>query len=112
MPDHWHAIVLPDDDSSTSDFMMRVKISAYRQISKARGSREGIWQSRSDDHILRTRREFESLGSDLTKTRRSPQNARSVFCGLLRVLSSCPGYRELNFIGTRKRRVSLRYMLS
>ena len=61
MPDHWHAIVLPQTDSSISDILMRVKISAYRQISKARGSREGIWQSRFYDHILRTRREFDEV---------------------------------------------------
>ncbi len=59
MPDHWHAIVLPQDGSSISDFMMRFKISAQRQISKTRGSHEGIWQSRFYDHILRTRQEFD-----------------------------------------------------
>ena len=59
MPDHWHAIVLPDEGSSISDVMMRVKILAQRQISNARNMREGIWQSRFYDHILRTRREFD-----------------------------------------------------
>jgi len=59
MPDHWHAIILPAEDSSISDVMMRVKILAQRQISKARASREGTWQSRFYDHILRTRREFD-----------------------------------------------------
>lgn len=59
MPDHWHAIVLPGEGSSISDLMMRVKISAQRQISKVRGSYEGIWQSRFYDHILRTRQEFD-----------------------------------------------------
>jgi putative transposase len=59
MPDHWHAIILPAEGSSISDVLMRVKILAQRQISKARGSCEGIWQSRFYDHILRTRREFD-----------------------------------------------------
>ncbi len=59
MPDHWHAIILPEEGSSISDVLMRVKILAQRQISKMRGSREGIWQSRFYDHILRTRREFD-----------------------------------------------------
>lgn len=59
MPDHWHAIVLPPETASVSHFMMRIKISAQRQISRARGSHEGIWQSRFYDHILRTRQEFD-----------------------------------------------------
>jgi REP element-mobilizing transposase RayT len=59
MPDHWHAIVLPEEGSSISDVMMRIKILAQRQISKARASHEGIWQSRFYDHNLRTRREFD-----------------------------------------------------
>jgi putative transposase len=59
MPDHWHAVVLPDEGGSISDVLMRVKILAQRQIGKARGSREVIWQSRFYDHILRTRREFD-----------------------------------------------------
>jgi putative transposase len=59
MPDHWPAVVLPADGSSISDALMRVKILAYRQISKSRGSREGIWQSRFYDHILTTRRGFD-----------------------------------------------------
>ena len=59
MPDHRHAIVLPAEDSSISDILMRVKILAQRQISKVRESREGIWQSRFYDHILRSRQEFD-----------------------------------------------------
>jgi len=59
MPDHWHAIVLPQEGSSISDFLMRVKIAAYQRISKATNLRGGIWQSRFYDHILRTRREFD-----------------------------------------------------
>jgi hypothetical protein len=59
MHDHWHAIVLSEESSSISDTLMRVKISAHLQISKARDSREGIWQSRFYDHVLRTRREFD-----------------------------------------------------
>jgi putative transposase len=59
MPDHWHAIVLPEEGSSISDFLMRVKIAAYQRIRKARSSRDGIWQSRFYDHILRIRREFD-----------------------------------------------------
>lgn len=59
MPDHWHAIILPQEGGSISDTLTRVKILAQRQISKARGSREGVWRSRFYDHILRTRREFD-----------------------------------------------------
>jgi putative transposase len=59
MPDHWHAIVLPAEGSSISDILMRAKILAQRQISKARLSRDGIWQSRFYDRILRSRREFD-----------------------------------------------------
>jgi len=59
MPDHWHAVILPAEGSSISDVLMRVKILAQRQISKARGSRDGVWQSRFYDHILRSRREFD-----------------------------------------------------
>jgi putative transposase len=59
LPDHWHAIVLPEEGSSISDILMRVKILAQRQISKARGSPVGIWQNRFYDHILTTRREFD-----------------------------------------------------
>jgi putative transposase len=59
MPDHWHAIILPEEGSSISDILMRVKILSQRQISKTRDSHDGIWQSRFYDHILRTGREFD-----------------------------------------------------
>src|SRR6476646_10038972 len=59
MPDHWHAILLPEDSTSISDILMRVKIAAYRRISKARECSQPIWQSRFYDHILRVRAEFD-----------------------------------------------------
>ena len=59
MPDHWHAILLPKDGTSISDILMRIKIAAYRRISKARQCAQPIWQSRFYDHILRVRAEFD-----------------------------------------------------
>ena len=59
MPDHWHAILLPEDGTSISDILMRTKIATYRSISKAREDPQPIWQSRFYDHILRWRSEFD-----------------------------------------------------
>ena len=59
MPDHWHAILLPEACSSISDILMRIKIAAHRRISKARECSQPIWQSRFYDHILHTRAEFD-----------------------------------------------------
>jgi putative transposase len=59
MPDHWHAILLPEAHTSISDILMRSKIAAYRRISTAREHHQPIWQSRFYDHILRTRAEFD-----------------------------------------------------
>jgi putative transposase len=59
LPDHWHAILLPRDGTSISDILMRIKIAAYRRISKARECGQPIWQSRFYDHILHLRSEFD-----------------------------------------------------
>jgi len=59
LPDHWHAILLPEENTSISDVMMRIKIAAYRRISKARECPQPIWQNRFYDHIIRTRTEFD-----------------------------------------------------
>jgi REP element-mobilizing transposase RayT len=59
MPDHGHAILLPEAHTSISDIATRIKIAAYRRISKARNCPQPIWQSRFYDHLLRTRTEFD-----------------------------------------------------
>ncbi|HVP45097.1 MAG TPA: transposase [Bryobacteraceae bacterium] len=59
LPDHWHAILLPEERASISDIAMRIKIAAYRRISKARECPQPIWQNRFYDHIIRTRTEFD-----------------------------------------------------
>ena len=60
MPDRWHAILLPEDSTSISDILMRIKIAAYQRIGKGRECAEPIWQSRFYDHILHTRAEFDN----------------------------------------------------
>src|ERR1700730_14698893 len=60
LPDHWHAIFLPGESMSVSDFLRRVKIAAYQRIRKARRSQGPMWQSRFYDHVLRTRDEFDN----------------------------------------------------
>jgi REP element-mobilizing transposase RayT len=59
LPDHWHAILLPEDGTSISDILMRIKIAAYRRISKAREDPQPIWQGRFFDQILHLRSEFD-----------------------------------------------------
>jgi len=59
MPDHWHAILLPEDGTSISDILMRIKIAAYRRLSKSRECPQPIWQSRFYDLILHLRPEFD-----------------------------------------------------
>jgi len=59
LPDHWHAILLPENGTSISDILMRVKIAAYRRISKARECPQPIWQGRFYDQILHVRAEFD-----------------------------------------------------
>src|SRR5438477_6727431 len=50
LPDHWHAILLPDECTSVSDILMRVKIAAYQRIRKERRNHGPMWQSRFYDH--------------------------------------------------------------
>ena len=59
LPDHWHAILLPDGCTSVSDVLMRIKIAAYQRIRKERRFHGPMWQSRFHDHILATRNEFD-----------------------------------------------------
>lgn len=91
IPDHWHAIVLPEQDSSISDIVMRVKVLAYRQINKARGSREAIWQSRFYDHILATRREFDGT---LEYIHENPVRRKLVECATDWLWSSAAWYAD------------------
>jgi REP element-mobilizing transposase RayT len=60
LPDHWHAILLPDKCTSISEILMRVKTSAYQRMRKERRSHGSMWQSRFYDHILGTRHEFDT----------------------------------------------------
>ena len=61
LPDHWHAILLPDACTSVSDILMRVKIAAYQRIRKERRNHGPMGQSRFYDHILGTRNEFDAV---------------------------------------------------
>jgi putative transposase len=59
MPDHWHAVVFPDESASISDILLRIKTSSSIQIQKARRQKHLLWQPRFFDRILRTRGEFD-----------------------------------------------------
>jgi putative transposase len=52
--------LLPEECTSVSDVLRRVKIAAYQRIRKERRSHGPMWQSRFYDHILRTRNEFDN----------------------------------------------------
>lgn len=59
MPDHWHAILLPDESATISEILQRVKTAASNRIRKFRSDPAPIWQPRFYDHVLRTRCEFD-----------------------------------------------------
>jgi REP element-mobilizing transposase RayT len=59
MPDHWHAVLFPDESASISDILLRIKTSSSIRIRKARNQKQLLWQPRFFDRILRTRGEFD-----------------------------------------------------
>ena len=59
MPDHWHAVLFPDESASISDILLRIKTSSSIRIRKARNQKQLLWQPRFFDRILRTRVEFD-----------------------------------------------------
>jgi REP element-mobilizing transposase RayT len=59
MPDHWHAVLFPDESASISDILLRIKTSSSIQIQKARRQKQLLWQPRFFDRILHTRGEFD-----------------------------------------------------
>jgi len=59
MPDHIHAIIFPDEETTISEVMRRFKLSTFQQLRHAGHRSSPFWQSRFYDHALRTRREFD-----------------------------------------------------
>ena len=57
MPDHVHAILFPQENTTISDVMMRFKVAASRRIVPRRG--QAIWQARFFDRVLRNRAEYD-----------------------------------------------------
>ena len=57
MPDHVHAILFPQEETTISDVMMRFKVAATRRIRPIRG--RAFWQARFYDRVLRNRREYD-----------------------------------------------------
>src|SRR5260370_5359245 len=54
MTDHWHAILLPEDSTSISDILMRIKMAAYRRIRTARECSPPSWRNPFCRHTLHT----------------------------------------------------------
>jgi putative transposase len=61
MPDHLHAIIFPQDETTISEVMRRFKLSTFQKLRTAKHRNEPFWQSRFNDHALRTRREFDDV---------------------------------------------------
>jgi REP-associated tyrosine transposase len=61
MPDHLHAILFINEETTISDALMRFKIATSRRITPLRG--HPIWQSRFYDRALRTRGEYDATRS-------------------------------------------------
>ena len=57
MPDHVHAILFPQEETTISGVMMRFKIAASRRIQPIRG--RAFRQSRFYDRAVRTRGEYD-----------------------------------------------------
>jgi putative transposase len=57
MPDHVHAILFPQEQTTISDVMMRFKIASSRRIRPLRG--RAFWQARFYDRVLRSRGEYD-----------------------------------------------------
>jgi putative transposase len=59
MPDHWHAILFPEEPATISNVMLRIKTAFAQRLRKARPGTQPVWQARFYDHILRTGLEFD-----------------------------------------------------
>jgi putative transposase len=59
MPDHIHAIIFPQEETTISEVMRRFKLGAFQRLRHAGHRSAPFWQSRFYDHALRTRREFD-----------------------------------------------------
>jgi putative transposase len=57
MPDHVHAILFPQEQTTISDVMMRFKVASSRRIRPLRG--RAFWQARFYDRVLRSRGEYD-----------------------------------------------------
>jgi len=57
MPDHVHAILFPQEETTISGVMMRFKVAASRRIRPIRG--RAFWQARFYDRVLRNRQEYD-----------------------------------------------------
>ena len=55
MPDHLHAIIFPQEETTISEVMRRFKLSTFQKLRTAKHRDQPFWQSRFHDHALRTR---------------------------------------------------------
>ena len=59
LPEHFHAIIVPGDDS-LSTFVHRLKLSFLKKIQSQIGRSRPIWQPRFWDHVIRDERDMNS----------------------------------------------------
>jgi len=58
MPNHFHALIRPDGNTTISDIMRNIKSYSAKLISEACSRKGSVWQSRFYDRLVRDERDF------------------------------------------------------
>ncbi len=60
MPDHFHALVVPETPQTISQLMQTVKGFSAREINKSRSSKGRVWQTSFYDRVIRNEDQLEA----------------------------------------------------
>jgi putative transposase len=63
LPDHWHALIRPDDGAVIEDVVRAVKRNTLKKL----GHKKTFWQSRFLDHRIRNGEDFEQHAQYIRK---------------------------------------------
>ncbi len=58
MPDHWHALIIPQEGDALPKLMDALKVAATLGINRSRGAKGPLWQPRYFDRIVRDVKEY------------------------------------------------------
>ena len=58
MPDHWHALIAPNENDTLPQVVDAVKVASMRRINSRRGKRGALWQPRYFDETIWTVKQY------------------------------------------------------